>query len=285
MFHNLKHLTLIALLAFPLVADAEQNRGRGRQQQQRARSARAEAIAPPRQLSQTLLPAGARRVPTPRFDSGQGFQFQFRFNSQDGPDRFDARVGFNSRGRFNSRSGFGEGRRFGSRHDSERGRWQSRGDWWGNSGYFGAANSGFYPAFVVNQETYPEPEPAIPSTNKGLLRLEVTPASALDYYIDGSYFGSSSTLGTQFEINAGARQVEIRSRGYKSLAIDTRIDEGRVTTWRGSLEPAEPAQPPRSTGSRVMYVIPGCYIGNTKPEPRALPTGCDIKKLITRPGL
>jgi hypothetical protein len=31
-----------------------------------------------------------------------------------------------------------------------------------------------------------------------------------------------------------------------------------------------------------MYVIPGCYMGNARPEPGALPKGCDIGRLITR---
>jgi hypothetical protein len=31
-----------------------------------------------------------------------------------------------------------------------------------------------------------------------------------------------------------------------------------------------------------MYVIPGCYIGNSKPDASALPAGCDVKKMVTR---
>jgi hypothetical protein len=31
-----------------------------------------------------------------------------------------------------------------------------------------------------------------------------------------------------------------------------------------------------------MYVIPGCFMGNARPEPSALPKGCDIARLITR---
>src|SRR5687768_6243591 len=90
MFHNLKVLTVFVVVALPLAAEAEQ-RGRGqhrrggqqqqqqqqptgmRQQlppphqvghphQQKFRSPRAEALAPPAQLAQALLPAGARRV-------------------------------------------------------------------------------------------------------------------------------------------------------------------------------------------------------------------------------
>lgn len=117
---------------------------------------------------------------------------------------------------------------------------------------------------------------------KGLLRLDITPAVALEYFVDGVFIGTSSQLGTEFEMNAGARQVEVRARGYKSIIFDSRIDEGRVTTFRGTLETIEQPQAPRNPGSRVMYVIPGCYIGNARPEPSALPAGCDIRKMVTR---
>jgi hypothetical protein len=44
--------------------------------------------------------------------------------------------------------------------------------------------------------------------------------------------------------------------------------------------------PPKTTsavpaGSKTMYVIPGCYLGNVSPKEVALPPGCDLKKLMT----
>src|SRR5687768_7696569 len=102
---------------------------------------------------------------------------------------------------------------------------------------------------------------------KALSRLEFTPAiGGMESYADALLIGSTSTVGMEFELNAGARQVEVRARGYKPLVFDARIDEGRITTLRGMLEPMEQPQPPRNPGNRVMYVIPGCYIGNSKPE-------------------
>jgi hypothetical protein len=239
----LKSIVVLMLVAFPLVADA-QSRGRG--QQSRGRSPRAEALAPPPGLAEMLLPAGSRRPPTVRFDG---------------------------------------------RHDDWR-RWpqESRG-WWRQQQFgrqpFGSFYAVPYTGFSQYApgevpETYAPPAaPAVPTT-KGLVRLEVTPAIGLEYYVDGVFIGQSSQLGTQFEMNAGARQIELRAPGYKSLVFDARIDEGRVTTLRGTLEAIAPAQAPRNPGSRVMYVIPGCYIGNAKPEPSALPAGCDLKKMITR---
>jgi hypothetical protein len=38
---------------------------------------------------------------------------------------------------------------------------------------------------------------------------------------------------------------------------------------------------PVSVGSKTLYVIPGCYLGNVSPKNIALPAGCDISKLKT----
>ena len=258
MFHNLKYVALVGLLVYPLAADAQQSRGGRAHQQQRARSARAEAMAPPKQLAQTLLPAGARRT----------------------NERFEA-----------PRDGWG--------------RWpQSNRGWWKHQRYnhypFGYVRQGYgasyyavpYAGFVygtaaADEGEYapPPPMPDAMSANKGLLQFEITPSSGLDYYIDGIHVGSSSNLGSEFEVNAGARQIEVRARGYRSAIFDRRIEGGRVTTVRGTLEAIEQPQAPRSTGGQIMYVIPGCYMGNARPVAAALPPGCDIKKLVTRGGL
>src|ERR671915_722963 len=61
-----KSIIVLMLVVFPLVADAQ---SRGRRQQSRERSPRAEALARPDGLAEALLPAGARRTPTSRFES------------------------------------------------------------------------------------------------------------------------------------------------------------------------------------------------------------------------
>jgi hypothetical protein len=154
------------------------------------------------------------------------------------------------------------------------------GQYGAQGGYYAVPYTGFDSG--TGNDAAVAPEPITAAANKGLLQLLVTPATGLDYYVDGTYVGSSSNLGSEFEVNAGARQIEIRARGYKSATFDTRIDEGRVTTLRGALEAVEAPPLPRSAGSRVMYVIPGCFIGNAKPEATALPSGCDVKKMVTR---
>ena len=34
-------------------------------------------------------------------------------------------------------------------------------------------------------------------------------------------------------------------------------------------------------GSRTLYVIPGCYLGNVLPDKDRLPAGCDISRMKT----
>ncbi len=148
--------------------------------------------------------------------------------------------------------------------------------------YFGYSD---YYAQEYPGQAAPPPEPEAASRITGMLRLEITPATGLQYYVDGLYIGSSSELGTQFEVNAGARRIEIRAPGYKPVIFDARFVPGETVTRRGALEPLEDvATLPRATGSKTMYVIPGCFIGNARPEPSALPKGCDIGRLTTRGG-
>ena len=154
--------------------------------------------------------------------------------------------------------------------------------------YYAVPYTGYgFPYYVPgpaeeNYERAPREEnQAIVTT--GVLRLEVTPASGLSYYVDGVYFGSSSNLGTQFALTAGARRIEVRATGYQPLMFDTRIIEGEITTFRAAMEPLEqPQAPPRATGNPTMFIIPGCYMGNARPSANELRAGCDINRLITR---
>jgi hypothetical protein len=256
MFHNLKPLALVVLLAFPLAADAQQHRGRAHPQRAHPQkpqtpTPRAQALAPPPQLAQALLPAGARRV--------------------------NERVWLTRDGQFVARD------EWKYRQQSNRW-WKHYGNQYPLGSYYAVPYTGGY-GFTIAGEDEREPEappPAAMAANKGLLQFDIIPPSGLDYYIDGVHMGSSSNLGSEFEVNAGARQIEVRAYGYKPSTFDKRIEEGRITTIRGALEPLPQAQAPASAASRVMYVIPGCYMGNTKPSAAALPSGCDIKKLVRR---
>ncbi len=151
--------------------------------------------------------------------------------------------------------------------------------------YYALPYSGYYPAEDARESAPPrEAEPAAMRAT-GVLRLDITPATGLQYYVDGMYIGSSSELGTEFEVNAGARRIEIRASGYKPVVFDARFVPGGTITRRGALEPLEDVSTlPRAAGSRTMYVIPGCFMGNTRPNPSALPKGCDLGRLTTRDG-
>ena len=244
----MRYMVVLLALTLTTAAEAEQ-RQRGSRPARNSPTPRAEALSrniPPR----LLLPAGSDRFPT------------------------DMRRSFFPGGR---RPGFH--RPGGSRP----GAWYPYFGGYAGGGYVGYSDY-FSPAY---SEAAPAPEPEAASRITGVLRLEITPATGLQYYIDGMFFGSSSELGTEFEVNAGARRIEIRSPGYKSVIFDARFVPGGTVTRRGALEPVEDvsALPRAATGGRTMYVIPGCFIGNARPEPSALPKGCDIARLVTRGGL
>ena len=64
-----------------------------------------------------------------------------------------------------------------------------------------------------------------------------------------------------------------------------RIVEERLKAYRESSRTEPPAvaeptpPPPQPTGSKTLYLIPGCYMGNVSPKDMKLPPGCDLSKL------
>ena len=267
-----KSIVLLLLVTFAASVEAKQ-RGRTHTRSQ-SQSPRAAAMAPPRALGPALGPAGSEPFrsyfPPPPRDFGHR-----RSQIDRGPFRVDRGPFHVDRGPFHADRG---------RFQVDRGRFPHRPGWWYPYGNYYAVPYTGYSTYIPGEEYEATPQEPMPpaSLTKGLLRIELSPSVVVDYYVDGHFIGSSATLGIEFEVNAGARQIEVRAPGYKPLVFDARIDEGRITTLRGMLEAITQPQPPRAPGSRVMYVIPGCYIGNAKPEPSALPAGCDVKKLVTR---
>ena len=141
----------------------------------------------------------------------------------------------------------------------------------------------------ANEVIVTRPVPAKPSM--GALRLEVEPRELLQIFVDGVYICTPADLGDEIELRTGARRIELRAPGYRTLIFDAEISYDRSITYRGVLEPNTPApsSPPPSpkspvvvpAGSKTMYLIPGCYMGNVSPKDVVLPAGCDIKKLTT----
>jgi hypothetical protein len=129
------------------------------------------------------------------------------------------------------------------------------------------------------------PAPA-PVSDIGFLRLEVEPAGLLQIYVDGVYVGTPADHRGELELRAGGHRVEIRAPGYEPLTFDVRIEAERGITYRGDLR-ATGAPPPAAapivvpTGSRTLYVIPGCYLGNVLPDKERLPAGCDVSRMKT----
>jgi hypothetical protein len=131
-----------------------------------------------------------------------------------------------------------------------------------------------------------QPAPPSPVPDTGFLRLEVEPAGLLQLYVDGVYVGTPADHRGELELRAGAHRVEIRAPGYEPLTFDVRIEAERGITYRGDLRAAGAPPPPAApivmpTGSKTLYVIPGCYLGNVLPEVDRLPKGCDIRRMKT----
>ena len=166
----------------------------------------------------------------------------------------------------------------------------------------------FYPnttyGYGVESTTYITPAPPnvvtsapAPEVTTGFLRLEVEPRELLQVFIDGLYVGTPADLGEEVELRLGARRIELRAPGYRTLTFDTEIVPDRTIVYRGQLEPTTmtaPAPPaPRApqapqapemapATARTIYLIPGCYIGNVAPTADMVRPGCDISKVITR---
>ena len=128
-----------------------------------------------------------------------------------------------------------------------------------------------------------------PPPPMGALRLEVEPKESVQIFVDGVYLGTPADLGDELELAPGTRRIELRARGYRALAFSAEIVDGRSITYRGSLDRDEtaatsaPAPRPVAApaGRNIMYVIPGCYLGNVSPATVALPANCDLGKLTT----
>ena len=71
---------------------------------------------------------------------------------------------------------------------------------------------------TTEEVTPPPPEP-----ETGFLKLEVEPRQALQVFIDGLYIGTLSDIGDELELRLGARRIELRAPGYRTLIFDTQI--------------------------------------------------------------
>jgi hypothetical protein len=113
--------------------------------------------------------------------------------------------------------------------------------------------------------------------------------------VDGYFVGTSLDLDDELRLEAGPHKIEIHAAGFETLVVDVNIAPRRSITYRAALTrsgakapqdtpvadaanatPATPATP------MLVYVIPGCYVGNVPPEDARLPPTCDVSRAITR---
>jgi hypothetical protein len=73
-------------------------------------------------------------------------------------------------------------------------------------------------------------------------------------------------------------QVIVVERPVERI-VEVEVPVERIVT--APLPPQEPEPPFVPSGSRVLYVIPGCYVGNVSPMNLKLPATCDLSKLTT----
>jgi len=119
----------------------------------------------------------------------------------------------------------------------------------------------------------------------GYLRLLVEPDTA-QVYVDGFYVGTVAGVGRLVTLEPGPHRVELRAPDYDTVAVDVHIVPTETITYRAALQPSGSAGTPVAPAPgtpKTFYVIPSCYAGDRRPEPSALPSGCDISRLRTIP--
>ena len=110
--------------------------------------------------------------------------------------------------------------------------------------------------------------------------------------VDGIYEGTVDDFGGTGEraLPSGVHRVRLETEGYEPVEFDVRVPDNDTITLRRDLYPrsaappppfaaapiAAPAQPPKA-----IYVIPRCYLGDSRPRQEQLPAGCNIADLRT----
>lgn len=154
--------------------------------------------------------------------------------------------------------------------------------------YYGASPY-FYPAYPA--AGYPVERPvdsARQEEPEGFLRLVITPRHA-SVYVDGIYEGTVDDFGGTGEraLRAGLHAVRVQAEGFEPVEFDVRVPANDTITLRRDLDlrrvPVPPPPPPPTTPSapKTIYVIPRCYLGDSRPQQNQLPAGCNVADLRT----
>jgi hypothetical protein len=149
----------------------------------------------------------------------------------------------------------------------------------------------YVPAFVDSVIPYgpyaPEvaaPVEAVSPPAGGQLRVEVSPGVVGQVYLDGYYVGTTEDLGRPMDVVSGRHSIEIRADGYQPAQDDIAVAAGRSVTYRAPMtrapEPDRAAAVVESRAPKTFYVIPGCYVGDIRPEEGTVPAACDPRRAI-----
>jgi hypothetical protein len=144
---------------------------------------------------------------------------------------------------------------------------------------FGGA---YFGPIYTTPESVATPRRTSPAPALGMLRFDVTPASA-QVFVDSFYAGRIADIDDQrvLTLAAGPHRIELRAQDYEPVTFDVRIDPNETIVYRNALERTRRSAPveSRAAGSSRMYVIAGCYAGNLPPRADRLPAGCDVKQV------
>jgi hypothetical protein len=157
--------------------------------------------------------------------------------------------------------------------------------------YVGASPYYYWPSAVAPVAQPPVTAP--PEDAEGFLRLLVSPRNAA-VFVDGVYEGTVDDFGGTGEraLPAGVHAVRLEAEGFEPVEFDVRVPARDTITLRRELEPRRlppaAAAPPPAAGPqaapakpKTIYVIPRCYLGDSRPQPNQLPAGCSLADLRT----
>jgi hypothetical protein len=142
-----------------------------------------------------------------------------------------------------------------------------------------------WPAGAVVATTTAAPVASQPAA-EGFLRLRVSPRSA-DVFVDGAYAGTVDDFGGVSErmLPAGTHRVELRAPGFEPVDFDARVPVNDTLILRRDMRPlddrapAPAAAPLPVPAHKTMYIVPGCYAGDTPPQAGQLPARCNLADL------
>jgi hypothetical protein len=151
--------------------------------------------------------------------------------------------------------------------------------------------SPYYPSYYNPFDSQiPQPVDPGPEEPEGFLRLLVSPRNAR-VFLDGIYEGTVDDFGGSGErvVRAGLHGVRIEADGFEPVEFDVRVPLYDTITLRRDLEPRRapplPPLPPPTAGPpakpKAIYVIPRCYLGDSRPQQNSLPAGCNLADLRT----